>query len=248
MFGKNLFYKEKIITILFIVTAIVGAILIFILLPINKDTKKKEGDFNEVLVATEYIGPSESIKKENIEKQKISKSIFSDLFVEDFELIKGKITAEAIEAGEIISYDKLEESESSNKNSFTFSSRIPAGKRAVTIPVLYFGNLNMLSVGDKVDVISVYYSHNAEEVNARTILAGKEIILITAGKNLKEKINENNKPDNQFALLDLMSSNISNDSSQRITITFYLNSEETENIFKNFQSGALFVSLCSSKM
>lgn len=248
MFGKNLFYKEKIVTILFIAAAVIGAVIIFIFLSGTKGSKKIEGDFNEVLVASEYIAPSSLIKEESTEKQKISKSIFSDLFVEDFESVKSKITTEAIEPGEIISYSKLEGFEAANRNNFAFSSCVPRDKKAVTIPVIYYGNQGMLAIGDKIDIVSVCYSHNENEVNAKTILSEKEIVFISQNKNLKEKNNKNNLSDNQFVLLDLEDSSFSNDSSAKVIITLYLNKEETESLFKNYQSGVLFISVCSSKV
>ena len=88
---KNLFYREKVITCIFILVAVIGGIFIYIFLSDFGDSEKIQGDFNEVLVASEYIAPGDFIKAENIEIQKISKSIFSDLFIKDIELVKNKI-------------------------------------------------------------------------------------------------------------------------------------------------------------
>ena len=116
---KNLFYKEKIITCIFILIAIIGGIFIYVFLSKPEDSEKMQGDFNEVLVASAYIAPGCFIDEEDVTIQRISKSIFSDLFISDAEYIRNKIVIEAIEPGEIISYSKFEDSEAFNKNNFS---------------------------------------------------------------------------------------------------------------------------------
>jgi len=244
---RNLFYKEKVITCIFIVIAIIGGILIYIFLSNSEDSEKMQGDFNEVLVASSYIGPGNFIKEENIERQKISKSIFSELFIKDIESVKNKVVIEAIEAGEIISYSKLEGSEAFDKSNFTFSSYIPKGKKAVTIPVSFYGDLTMITIGDKVDIISTYYSHDEDNLISKTIISGKEIVFISKNGKQKEENQDHSDSESQFALLEFTNGNLTDGSTGRLVVTFYLSKEETENLFKCYENGELNISICSSK-
>ncbi|HHT79049.1 MAG TPA: Flp pilus assembly protein CpaB [Actinobacteria bacterium] len=244
---RNLFYKEKIITCIFILIAVIGGILIYIFLSRSANDEKIQGDFNEVLVASNHIAPGSFIVEENVNIQRIPKNIFSDLFISDIELIKNKIVIEAIESGEIISYSKFEDSEAFNKNNFSFSSYIPKDKKAVTIPVLYYGDPSMIKIGDKVDIISTYYNPDEDSFTARTILSDKEIIFISGSNKQDQADNDINDSKSQFELLDLYNGNLSDDDTGKLMITFYLNREETEDLFKNHDRGVLHLSICSSK-
>jgi Flp pilus assembly protein CpaB len=244
---RNLFYKEKIITCIFILIAVIGGILIYIFLSRSANDEKIQGDFNEVLVASNHIAPGSFIVEENVTIQRIPKNIFSDLFISDIELIKNKIVIEAIESGEIISYSKFEDSEAFNKNNFSFSSYIPKDKKAVTIPVLYYGDPSMIKIGDKVDIISTYYNPDEDSFTARTIMSDKEIIFISGSNKQDQTDNDINDSKSQFELLDLYNGNLSDNDTGKLMITFYLNREETEDLFKNHDRGVLHLSICSSK-
>ncbi|MCE5329814.1 SAF domain-containing protein [bacterium] len=248
---KNLFMKEKIITIVFLIIAFIGGILIFIFIKDLGEGDKFQGDFNEVLIAKQRIEPGSQIQMEDIEKQKISKSIFSDSFIEEFEKIKDKTVIETIEAGEIITYEKFKDMNKDSKKTFTFSSYIPVGKKAVTIPVSYFGDLSMLNTGDKVDIISSYYCQEDDSLKTETIISGEEIILFC--DNEANISSENSYPDNemnsgQFPVLDFTAKNLGSDYSEKLIITFYLNSKETESLFASLERGVLYMSICSSKV
>lgn len=244
---KNLFYKEKIITCIFILIAIIGGIFIYVFLSKPEDSEKMQGDFNEVLVASAYIAPGCFIDEEDVTIQRISKSIFSDLFINDAEYIRNKIVIEAIEPGEIISYSKFEDSETFNKNNFAFSSYIPKDKKAVSVPVSYYGDPGMVTIGDKVDIISTYYSHDEDSLMAKTIISGKEIIFISENSKQKMENPDDNSDKNQIALLDLYNEGFADNNAGKLVVTFYLDKEEAEDLFKSYGNGVLNMSICSSK-
>jgi len=244
---KNLFYREKVITCIFILVAVIGGIFIYIFLSDFGDSEKIQGDFNEVLVASEYIAPGDFIKAENIEIQKISKSIFSDLFIEDIELVKNKIVVEEIEPGEIITYSKFEGFDSINRSNIIFSAYIPKGRKAVTVPVTYYGDPDMITIGDKVDIISTYYSRDDNNLIAETVLSEREIVFISKNGRVNLENQDESFRESQLDLLDFTNGNPAGSTTNKLMVTFYLSKEETENLFRSFESGELNISICSSK-
>ena len=117
----------------------------------------------------------------------------------------------------------------------------------MTIPVSYYGDLNMITIGDKVDIISTYYCREADNLIAKTIIFEKEIVFISNNDKQDGQSNAGNTSESQLALLDFTNGNITDSNTGRLLVTFYLNQKETEELFKSYGNGVLNLSLCSSK-
>lgn len=246
----NLLLKDKIIAIFCVLIALVGGIFIYFYISSLKTGEAIKGDFNEVLVAKDYIEAGTIINSEMVEKQIISRNIFSDMFVVNIEEILSKKTKEKINKGEIISRDKFEDFDVINNKKITFSTYIPANKKAVTIPVTFYGDTSLLNIGDKVDVISTFYDDKAGEIKSQNILSSKEIILMSGNFDYKmdnQTENINNQKQNSFSFLDFSEGDINSLDGLKLYITFYLTGEEAESIFKSLEYGNLNLAICSSR-
>ncbi len=238
----SLIFKQKFISILFIIIAIAGSILIYFYILNIKSSVPEDSNSNEVLIANEEIRAGVEITKEMIGKQKISKNIFSNNFIAEENGIIGKQAVDTILKGEIISTQKIEGIDESIDKNLKFSTYIPVYKKAATIPVTYWGDISLISVGDKIDVISTYYEKDSSNLKSEIVLAGKEIIIISGQEN---QDNENKK--NNSALSILSPDTVLINESQMIYFTFYLSEEEIKKVFEAIQKGNLNIAICSSK-
>lgn len=246
----NLLLKDKIIAIFCMLIALIGGIFIYSYISSLKTGEAIKGDFNEVLVAKDHIEAGAVINSGMIEKQVISRNIFSDMFVVNTEEILNKKTKEKINKGEIISKDKLEDFDIINNKKITFSAYIPANKKAVTIPVTFYGDVSLLNIGDKVDVISTFYDDKMGEIKSQNVLSSKEIILMSGNLDYKaanQTENINDQKQNSFSILDFSEGDISSSDGLKLYITFYLTEEEAGNVFKSLECGNLNLAICSSK-
>ena len=238
----SLIFKQKFISIIFIVIALVGSILIYFYISNLKSSFPEDAVSNEVLIAKEEIMAGEEITIKMIGKQKISKNIFSNDFIFDENKIIGKPAADTILKGEIISTQKIEGiGESADKN-LKFSSYIPLFNKAASIPITYWGDISLICIGDKIDVISTYYEKESSNLKSEIVLDSKEIIIISGNQNHD---NENKK--NNSALSILNTDAAQTDENKRLYLTFYLNEEEIKKVFEAVQKGNLNIAICSSK-
>src|SRR5665811_1386423 len=131
----SLIFKQKFISIIFIVIAFSGSIFIYFYISSMKLSSAADSFSNEVLIAKEEIVKGAEIKIEMIGKQKISKNIFSSNFITEEDEIVAKQVKDTILKGEIIPSEKIIGIDESNSNSMKFSTYIPLFKKAATIPI-----------------------------------------------------------------------------------------------------------------
>ncbi|MCL5072270.1 MAG: RcpC/CpaB family pilus assembly protein [Actinobacteria bacterium] len=146
----------------------------------------------DIFTAAYDIESGQIIKEELLEKKKIPENIFNEKFIIDKSQILNKKAADNINKGEIISKDKIEGSQTENVY-LRFSTYIPEGLRATSIPINYYGDVSLIRVGDKVDLISTYYDKSMEQLITEVVLNEKEVIFIQNNDHL----NSTNNPDNQ---------------------------------------------------
>jgi len=239
----SLIIRQKIFSIIFIVIAVLGGIVIFWYINNLKAKISEDIGYRQIFIAKTDIKQGEEILKELIEEQKISENIFSEKFMVDESKILGKKVTDDILEGEIITKDKLDGIESNNDVNLSFSSYIPSDLRAVSVPVNYYGEGPLVKIGDRVDIISTYYEQESGNLFSDTILYEKEIILI--GNNLDRNYSETGNDGNEF-LLDSMFSNDINfrNYEELLIITFYLKPSEVEEIFLALERGLLNLSIC----
>ena len=238
----SLIFKQKFISIIFIVIAFSGSIFIYFYISSMKLSSAADAFSNEVLIAKEEIGKGTEIKIEMIGKQKISKNIFSSNFIIDEDEIVGKQAGDTILKGEIISSEKIigiDESSSSIK----FSTYIPSFKKAVTIPVTYWGDISLINMGDRIDVISTYYEKDSSNLKSEIVLSNREIILISSQQDLDNKNQQENT-----GLSILNSGSALAEESRTLYLTFYLSGEEIKLVFESIEKGNLNIAICSSKL
>jgi Flp pilus assembly protein CpaB len=239
----SLIFKQKFISIIFIILALAGGIFIYFYISNIKSSSAADEFSNEVLIAKEEIAKGSEIKIEMIGKQKISKNIFSNNFISDMDEIIGKQTKEILLKGEIVSIEKVSGINESDDNSLKFSTYIPIFKKAATIPVKYWGDISLISIGDKIDVISTYYESDGSSLKSEIILSNKEIIIISSPENQENK----NRQDNS-GLSILNSGSVLTEESRTFYLTFYLNEEEIKTVFASLEKGNLNIAICSSKI
>lgn len=243
----SIIFRQKLISIIFIIISLIGGFLIFLYINNLKTENSNALDYQEIFIAKDTIKKGDTISEDLIEKQKIPRDIFSSKFVTNKAEVIGQKAIQEILKGEIVSKDKIEVTDSSSDSHFRFSSYIPYGLRAVSVPVNCYGDLSLVKVGDKVDIISTYYDEVSSKVEAETILSGKEIILIEdsfRGKSSGEQSASANSDEN--LLLDTVFSNSAQEEGfiHFFTITFYLNPEEVGLIFLSLERGVLYLSIC----
>jgi Flp pilus assembly protein CpaB len=154
--------------------------------------------------------------------------------------------------GEIISSDKIQGvANKKDSNYLAFSSYIPSGLRAVSIPVNYYGEKSLLNIGDKIDLVSTLYEKTADSIISQTILWDKEIILIN-GKSSSNDLDDitgqqdNTGITNELPSLDniLQTSTVAGSKSGNCILTLYLNPQEVEAVFLALQTGTINLSIC----
>jgi Flp pilus assembly protein CpaB len=238
----SLIFKQKFISIIFIIIALAGSILIYFYVSNLKPSSAEDAFSNEVLIAKEVIRAGAEITIEMIGKQKISKNIFSNNFISNENEIIGKLTKDTILKGEIISTEKIKGIDKSKDKNLKFSTYIPLFKKAATIPITYWGDISLIYIGDKIDVISTYYEKDSSDLKSEIVLANKEIIIISSQQN---QTNENQK--NNSALSILNSDTVLTEGGNTFYMTFYLDEEEIKTVFEAIQKGNLNIAICSSK-
>ena len=239
----SLVFRQKFISIIFIVIAIVGSIFIYFYISSIKSSSAADAFSNEVLIAKEEIAKGMEIKIEMIGKQKISKNIFISNFISDENEIVGKQAKDTILKGEIIPGEKIIGIDKSSNNNLKFSAYIPLFKKAATIPITYWGDISLISIGDKIDVISTYYEKDTSNLKSEIVLNNKEIIIITSPKNQESKAGQESS-----GLSILNTGSVLTGESQTLCLTFYLSEEEMKTVFASIEKGNLNIAICSSKI
>lgn len=239
----SLIFKQKFISIIFIIVAIAGSIFIYFYISSIKSSAVADVFSNEVLIAKEEIVKGSEIKIEMIGKQKISKNIFSSNFISAEDEIVGKLAKDTILKGEIIASEKIAGIDESKNNSIKFSTYIPLFKKAATIPITYWGDISLINIGDRIDVISTYYEKDSSNLKSEIVLSNKEIIIISSQQN------QNNKNQQENSGLSILNSgNVLKEESRILYLTFYLSEEEIKTVFASIEKGNLNIAICSSKL
>jgi Flp pilus assembly protein CpaB len=232
----NLIIRQKIFIITIVLMLVFAGFLIYWYLAGSNNEKQLTGGNIDIYTSRIEIKAGMQITKDMIEKKSIPGNIFNQKFITDVSEITGKVTALDIAKGEIISSDKIQGVESAkDSNYLAFSSYIPAGLRAVSIPVNYYGEKSLLSVGDTVDLVSTLFEKSTDSIISRTILWDKEIILID-GKN-----SGNDLP----ALDSILQTGVAEGlKSGNCILTLYLKPMEVEKVFLALQTGTINLSIC----
>lgn len=256
MVKLSLFLKRKILIAAVIFFLVFSGFLIYW----YADSHKKENNGNrnevEIYTAKTDIRQGSIIEEDDIEIKAISQELSDERFIVNKKEIIGSRAVEDIVSGEIISYEILEGSHIKQQTSLKFSSYIPVGKRAISVPVIYYGEQNLINSGDKADLISVYYDSSSEKLVSETILTYKEIVLTGSNnhqydydKTGADEVSSNQGLGDTFLDGILSSGGSSEVSASRtnLIITFYLSPAEVEKILNSLQLGPLYISLCPSK-
>jgi len=239
----SLIIKQKMISIIFIIIAVVGGIIIFWYISSLKAKIPENINYNLTFVAKTDIREGEEITEELIEEQKIPENMFGGKsIINKDEIIGKKVTVDIIK-GEIITNDKLGGMDSGSGFNLSFSSYIPYGLRAVSIPVSFYGDKSLLKEGDSVDLISTYYDRESGVLYSETVLSEKEIILIGGIQGESHSGDENDREDFLFDTVITGSSDNSG-SGNLLIITFYLSKSEVDKIFLSLERGILNLSIC----
>jgi len=243
----SLVLRQKIIGIIFVIIALAGGIFIFWYIgELKEKIPENSGNNNRVLIAGTDMEKGEKVKAESIKIQEISSDIFSGKFITDKNEIIGKRVEADISKGEIITEDKIADMEDSGRISPGFSSYIPDGLRAVSIPVNFYGDSSLIREGDRVDLISTYYMQESGELFSETVISGKEIILIKIGEDgyyTDDVSTEGNFLFGEAAGGDFTGAYHKN----YLTLTFYLTGSEAERVFLAAGRGFLNMSICNTR-
>ncbi len=237
----SLILRQKIVGIVLIITAALGGIFVFWYIN-NLKSGVLEGVTKTVFITTRDIRQGEELTFEMFEEQKISNNIFIERFITDQEQISGRTALTDILKNEIITADKLEGSEFEDSIDLRFSAYIPDGLRAISIPVKYYGDHGLISSGDRVDIISTYYTPDEDKLYSETILSGKEIILISNAPGIKGDEGLSGEEDYLFG--SIIGQNTGDyEQGKLIVITFYLEPYDVETIFLALDRGLLNLSI-----
>ncbi len=138
---------------------------------------------------------------------------------------------------------------SSGDHGKPFSYSIPYGLRAVNLPISFFGDVSAINKGDRVDIISVFYDPNSNELYSEIILGQKEIIILESNEGTQDPENYQGASDSGYLssgiFSDMSSGNSNSDQLKKIfVITFYLEVTEVKRAFKAIEGGQLYLSLC----
>ncbi|MCL4378764.1 MAG: Flp pilus assembly protein CpaB [Actinobacteria bacterium] len=244
----SLIYKQKLFGIIFIIVAVFGGIFIFWYINNLKSQNNESSNSMEIFVASNDINSGQVIEDNSVSIEKIPLNIFNEKFITNLDQIAGKKALTSISKGEIISKDKIEGNQLNENPYIKFSSYIPEGLRAVSVPVNYYGDDSVLKAGDKVDVISVYYDQISSQLIPELVLGEKEIVMISnqknpAGKKAGDQANAD-KNDSLLANNIFDSSYTTQALSSSIIVTFYLTISEEEKIFLSLERGVLNLSIC----
>jgi len=241
--------SRKLVIIILFITVFSGFSVFWYLNNQKQKSYENTGQV-EIYTAGQDIFKGDEIDENMIEAKRISREVFNEEFLTDIKDIVGMKTTSDIAKGEIIRSGKLEGMALEENTYLKFSSYIPEGLRAVSIPVNYYGEHALLSKGDKVDIISTYYDSKNEELVSETVLKHKDIIFISGRSQVdsEDTVMPGYSPSNNTGNLvfgSLFDSSISDGSgSSLIILTFYLDQEEVESIMLSLQLGALNLAIC----
>ena len=239
----SLIIKQKMISIIFVIIAVIGGIIIFWYISSLKAKIPENIDYNLTFVARTDIKEGEEITEELIEEQKIPENMFGGKsIINEDEIIGQKVTVD-ITKGEIITKDKLGGMDSGSGFNLSFSSYIPYDLRAVSIPVSFYGDKSLLKEGDSVDLISTYYDQESGSLYSETVFSEKEIILVGSIQGESQSGDENDSGD---FLLDtvITGSSDNSGSGDLLILTFYLSKPEVDKVFLALERGVLNLSIC----
>jgi len=231
----NLIIRQKVFSILFITAALLIGIFMFWYIGELKSKIPSLSQMQQVIIASTDIGAGHTISGDMLQVQQIPEAVFSERAIKNKAEIVGKEASQNINKGEIIYAEHVSGYE--EKSFSGFSSYIPRGMRAVTVPVTFYGQDGFLQVGESVDIISTYYNQEQGDMVSQTIITGKEITYIGSRAEIKQ----------QSGLL--LENGISNDVGENnlLMVTFYLTPDEAESIFLAAQRGIINISICPYK-
>ncbi len=239
----SLIIRQRATGIIFIIIALAGGIFIFWYISGLKEKIPENIGYNRVFIAEIDIKKDEKIEAGSIKIQEIPSNIFSGKFIMDKNEIVGKKVVVDILKGEIITEDKLEAGEDISRINLGFSSYIPGGLRAVSIPVNFYGDRSLIKEGDKIDLISTYYNQESGSLFSGTIISEKEIVLINNGQ--KENYLDKGGDGENFLLGQVTEESFTDTYfKDYLIITFYLTKSEAEEIFKALGRGVINLSIC----
>jgi len=240
----KLIFKQKILAVVFIIFGLAGSLITFFYIENIKNESSQQDNYYEVVVALEDIEKDDVFSADALTKQKISKNIFSEKYLIKVSEIEGKKSAAKIAKGEIISSDSVQGFNLLSEKTLRFSSYIPRDKKAVTVPVVFYWDLKLISAGDKVDIISTFYDKEKEDLTTETIILNQEIILFSTPQSSEEM----NNSEDDFNIINIPQTGMDFSNGNKIIATFYLDIIETEKIFLSLEKGRINISICSSKI
>lgn len=245
---NRLFLGRK--KIIFIVVVLFLLIILLTFWFFKEQVKKEpqENLYRQIYTAATDIVAGTEITENMIIAEKIPGEMYSEKYLTDIRDIAGKKTNAVFKKGEVISSDKLEGINAQQNNYLKFSSHIPAGHRAVSIPVNYYGQHSLIGSGDKVDIILTYYQDSSGEFTSATVLQHKEIIRIGTQENSKDgdvaDIAGKNAVSSNGSLFTGLFSEGGQSPANMLILTFYLTPEEAEKIILSLQLGTLNIAIC----
>lgn len=163
----------------FILVLALGSGLIAFLMSLQIANSKKQVAMELMVVgAVRDIEIGSSIKKEDLDLVPAPQNVNPKMLFTDFDPVLSKVNRRNILKGEAIkSIDLLAEGENP-------ASLIPAGYRAMTVPVTLPANLTkLIQVGNRVDVLLTYEKVHGEFESVTLIKNAKVIGLSEPGKN-----------------------------------------------------------------
>jgi Flp pilus assembly protein CpaB len=232
-----LFFSQRFLAIFFMFLAVLGSIIIYIYIKNISHAVHPDPGYSEVVLASRNIKAGQELTAEMLDKQPVSKKIFSDKFIYEIDTLIGRIAKEDVAEGELITVDKVSDLEKVSLPDLRFSSCIPPSLRAISIPVMYYGDRYLLKNGDKIDLISVFRDQENNLVS-ETLLSNKEMIMIIP-ENLDEEHDSVSFIDNAFGDIHL---GVQKDIP--LIITLYLEPQDIESIFLAMEKGILYISIC----
>jgi Flp pilus assembly protein CpaB len=243
----NIFLGRKKITVIAVVLAVLILFSVFWYFKTSANNDSGDNMYMQIYTAATDIVSGSLITEDMLNAEKIPDEMYSEKYPADIEEILGKKVYTDLQKGEIISSDKLEGNAAQQNSYLKFSSCIPAGYRAVSIPVNYYGQHTLIGAGDKVDIISTYYNDSSGDFISTTVLQYKEIIRIGTGENSKDpdllNTSEKNNGSNDSFFTGLFGEGGQN-TANLLILTFYLTPEEAEKIMLSLQLGTLNIALC----
>ncbi len=227
----SLIIGQKIFSILFLLAALLLGVLMFWYIGQLQSGAPGNGKVQQVIIANTDILSGISIERDMVKVQDIPDAVFSGRAVKEVNELLGKEARRDIDKGEIIYVEHI----SGYEESFSgISSYIPRGKRAVTIPVTFYGEEALLQVGESVDLISIYYDRDIGDMVSLAIIEDKEIIHIGG--------NSGHQPESGFFAEEGLRTQ--SGGPDMLTVSFYLSPSETESVFLAAQRGIINIAIC----